>query len=1006
MRSFKKIFSFILCMIIVLSAFVSCKNATAGGGGDALPSTSVTTEGGGAGTPSVNVGTTTKPTSPEPSPEPDPLDEYLISKFDFEGENALYDKAPSGETIEFLRLSGSSEIKSGILTVPSDAGAYASIEYPFESDIYDLKDKTVVFKARINNVFENAAADGVSAILSRKSGYDVYFSSSSNGRVCQFRYNLNGTRPYHISGSATSQNEWRVYAVATSYSEENGSTEVYFLRSTVEDPKTRDDFEQIYVTTVLNCGKNFLVGADPIYIGKRFDHTTGDGRAICSELAEIRVYGKTLNIDELASVSFPTSKTIMLDEISYKIGLAENIKIPEERSGSDMEALRAAVAQAKDITVGSSESDVKKALEALNYTISLMDVERVRDKIGSLTLMPYNNPSLDVPIATGLHAFPGFYDIDGDGDMDFVSSSQSRSYGGYTNGVFMLYKNESGSIGATHFDIGEVMQSAAKSPWFSYKTDGTPVFVAEGGYFYEKLTYVGLEDGEIISGLKRYYKLYDVDGDGLSDAVFPANTFIGPPAQDELRYDENGNSLQSTSSGLTWIKNTGTEKDPVFSTSRRKVLDTKGNVFTVSDEMQYTYFRSFSMFDWDGDGDLDLIAGGQQNVFYYYENKGNKNNPVFDPDGVRIETEAGVLKLDVCRYNMINYEWSGDGIDDLFIGTESGTTVYLVFKGFNSETGAPVFIDKGYMMTDAEHLWVNALSRPTACDFDGDGDTDFIVGDNCGLLWFYENLTGGENPSWAYPVKMRDENGEILVIKAGYNGSFQGTAEAEWGYTVPSACDWDGDGDIDIVANSVTGRIVWFENTGTKTNGQLTRPKAVEVEWTNGNKYPEWLVWVKPLGNELITQHRTTPYATDFNGDGLCDIVMLDHEGYLAFYERYNDNGVLKLKEGERIFYLDGAPLRLTDGIIGKSGRIKFVVTDWDGDGKLDVIVGKNTMVLYKTVKTEGGKYHLENKGELSVGSIAGHNHGFTVVDFNGDGKPDLVSGSESGYFYCLMNNE
>jgi len=988
-----------LSALMLVTALISCKNT--GGADTGTPAPSVTdapdnTEN------TEDTGSTNIPEIPDTPEIPLPeFEKYLLSKWDFEGDDALADKSEGGKTREAVSVFGTAEARGGILTVYGSDGSYASIDAPEGSDLYDLKNKTVVFKAKINNDFSGGYVNNIAGILSKESGYDVYFSNEENGRLSQFRYNKNGSRPYFISESKTPLDGWRVYAVTVKYTEDSRAAKLCFYKSKVEDPKSASDMELIYSNTVSDVDGSFLAGGDPIILGKRFDHT-GAYRALKSDIAEFRVYGKAFTPDELAEIPFDSAADASRGELSALIEYAEGLT-PVNRSESDVESFKNAINAAKSSVGSADAATIKSAVSKLTAAVSLMTVRRVADTVGSLTLIPYNDPSLDVPIATGLHAFPGFYDIDSDGDMDFVSSSQSISYGGYSGGVFMLYKNGSGNVGATHFDIGEVLQYAAKSPWFSYKTDGTPVFVSEGGYFYEKLTYRGLEDGEIISGLTRYYKLYDVDGDGLSDAVFPVNK-SSTPAKDEPRYDENGKTLQSASSGLCWIKNTGTEDDPVFSTSRRNVLDTKGKEFKVSDEMQYTFFRSFSMFDWDGDGDLDLIAGGWQNEFYYYENKGNKTNPVFDPDGVRIETEAGVLKLDVCRYNIINYEWSGDGIDDLFIGTESGTTVYLVFKGFNSETGAPVFIDKGYMMTDAEHLWVNALSRPTACDFDGDGDTDFIVGDNCGLLWFYENLTGGASPSWAYPVKMRDENGEILVIKAGYNGSFQGTAEAEWGYTVPSACDWDGDGDIDIVANSVTGHIVWFENIGTKTNGQLTRPRAVEVEWTNGNKYPEWLVWVKPLGNELITQHRTTPYAMDFNGDGLCDLIMLDHEGYLAYFERYEENGALKLKEGERIFCVDGKPLRLNDGIIGNSGRIKFVVVDWDGDGLRDVLVGKKTMVFYKNIGVAGKVHFLEDRGELSEKNISGHNHGFTVVDFNGDGKPDLVSGSESGYFYCLIN--
>ncbi len=39
-------------------------------------------------------------------------------------------------------------------------------------------------------------------------------------------------------------------------------------------------------------------------------------------------------------------------------------------------------------------------------------------------------------------------------------------------------------------------------------------------------------------------------------------------------------------------------------------------------------------------------------------------------------------------------------------------------------------------------------------------------------------------------------------------------------------------------------------------------------------------------GKGLLTQWRTTPVAVDWNRDGLTDLVMLDHEGYLAFFER------------------------------------------------------------------------------------------------------------------------
>ena len=414
------------------------------------------------------------------------------------------------------------------------------------------------------------------------------------------------------------------------------------------------------------------------------------------------------------------------------------------------------------------------------------------------------------------------------------------------------------------------------------------------------------------------------------------------------------------------------------------------------------------MADWDNDGDLDLIAGGWLNKFYYYKNVGSATEPKFDYPGVAVETSSGILNLDCCRYNAINYDWNGDDKDDLIIGGESGTMLYLRATGnFNQTTGAPIFEDAGYFMQEAGYLAVNALCRPTSCDWDNDGDEDLIVGDNSGFLWFVENISTSDdkaNPSWALPVKMTDKEGKVLVIKAGKSESLRGEDEKEWGYTIPSACDWDNDGDIDIIVNSVTGRVVWFENTGTKQSGQLSQSKAIEVEWTDETRYPTWQRWT-PEADELVTQHRSTVYATDLNNDNLCDLVMLDHEGYLSFFKRYSDNGELKLKQGERIFCNeDGTPLQLTSKTDGASGRKKFVVTDWNCDGMLDVIVDGTSFDLYETLKVEEGKYYLKSKVSLSAGKISGHNHGFTIVDWDNDQDYDIVTGTEAGYLYYLEN--
>jgi hypothetical protein len=81
---------------------------------------------------------------------------------------------------------------------------------------------------------------------------------------------------------------------------------------------------------------------------------------------------------------------------------------------------------------------------------------------------------------------------------------------------------------------------------------------------------------------------------------------------------------------------------------------------------------------------------------------------------------------------------------------------------------------------------------------------DIVSGNTAGYIEFFENLSGPrvEAPRWAAPRRL-EVNGRPFRIMAGPNGSIQGPAEAKWGYTTLNIADWDGDGRLDIVYNSI-----------------------------------------------------------------------------------------------------------------------------------------------------------------------------------------------------------
>jgi hypothetical protein len=412
-----------------------------------------------------------------------------------------------------------------------------------------------------------------------------------------------------------------------------------------------------------------------------------------------------------------------------------------------------------------------------------------------------------------------------------------------------------------------------------------------------------------------------------------------------------------------------------------------------------------NLLDLDGDGDLDLICGEFLDGLTYFENIGSRAQPRYAA-GRRLKNEAGQeLRLDLEMIVPVAFDWNGDGLPDLIVGDEDGRVAFLENTGGLSADRAPVFRTPTYFTQEADTLKCGALATPFGVDWDGDGDVDLVSGNTAGYIEFFENLSGPgvEFPRWAAP-KQLEADGKFFRIMAGANGSIQGPAEAKWGYTTFSVADWDGDGLPDIVLNSILGDVVWLRNVGTRSAPKFSGPQPVEVEWSDKQPALAW-GWRKPEGKALLTQWRTTPVVFDFNKDGLPDLAILDHEGYLAYFERARDNGRLVLLAPKRAFVDEnGSPLRLNPRSGGASGRRKLCVTDWDGDGEFDFLLNSANADFLRQVGHHDGRWFFKNAGHLSNKNIEGHDVSPAIVDFNGDGIPDFVGGAEDGRFYYLRN--
>lgn len=349
----------------------------------------------------------------------------------------------------------------------------------------------------------------------------------------------------------------------------------------------------------------------------------------------------------------------------------------------------------------------------------------------------------------------------------------------------------------------------------------------------------------------------------------------------------------------------------------------------------------FAAADIDNDGDLDLFAGTQPGPVHFFQNIGTRSEPILAKE--RVVAWQGKYLIGDAHSGIALADFNRDGRLDLLSGRFWERTDLNQpkqprdFGGFFRNEFPQFARDHRAGPFTEQFQSCDAIRQNCvrATDWDGDGQLDLLAGDTDGFIWFFRNRRG---------VFARGERLPISVSETGGHARFD-------------VADWDNDGRKDLLVADGSGTVTVFGSARTP------RPTSRKLPIQLGG--------------------RASLLVCDWNSDGRKDLVLADDKGYYVALDGKQPTPILF--GGRKVTYV-------------RPNLGSFI--DWDGDGRKDLIGChfENSIRFYRNIGSAAEPAFADPEGVTILKAESPQMmSGVDIVDWNGDGDLDLLTGQGHG---------